>query len=98
MRIIILALLNMMACFMSAMRSLSTAPGRHFYHTSEPKRTRWKKLEPHFDYQADNIGLIVEGRLVQAFVGNCESNKLVSLRHGSRADQGDASGGGGSRP
>ena len=39
----------------------------------------WERIEPHFDHQSDSIGLIVDGRLVLAFVRNCAPNELVVL-------------------
>ena len=37
----------------------------------------WERIEPHFDHQSDGIGLIVDGRLTQAFVRNCTPNELI---------------------
>ena len=39
----------------------------------------WERIEPHFDHQSDSIGLIVDGRLMQAFVRNCAPNELIVL-------------------
>ncbi len=39
----------------------------------------WERIEPHFDHQSDSIGLIVDGRLTQAFVRNCAPNELIVL-------------------
>ena len=39
----------------------------------------WERIEPHFDHQSNSIGLIVDGRLVLAFVRNCAPNELVVL-------------------
>ena len=39
----------------------------------------WERIAPHFDYQSDSIGLIVDGRLTQAFVRNCAPNELIVL-------------------
>ena len=39
----------------------------------------WERIEPHFDHQSDSIGLIVDGRLAQAFVRNCAPNELTVL-------------------
>ncbi len=39
----------------------------------------WERIEPHFDHQSDSIGLIVDGRLAQAFVRNCAPNELAAL-------------------
>ena len=37
----------------------------------------WQRMEPHFDYQSEGIGLIVDGRLAQAFVRNCAPDELA---------------------
>ena len=39
----------------------------------------WERIEPHFDHQSDSIGLIVDGRLTQAFVRNCAPNEMMVL-------------------
>ena len=39
----------------------------------------WERIDPTFDHQSDGIGLIVDGRLVLAFVRNCAPNELVVL-------------------
>ncbi len=40
----------------------------------------WKRMEPHFDYQSDGAGLLVDGRLVQTFAQECDPNELVVWR------------------
>ena len=37
----------------------------------------WWRMEPHFDYQSDGVGLIVDGRLVQTFAKECDPDELV---------------------
>ena len=37
----------------------------------------WKRMEPHFDYQSDGAGLLVDGRLVQAFARECDPDELA---------------------
>ena len=37
----------------------------------------WKRLEPHFDHRSDGVGLIVDGRLAQAFARECDPNELA---------------------
>ncbi len=37
----------------------------------------WKRMEPHFDYQSDGAGLLVDGRLVQTFARECDPDELV---------------------
>ena len=39
----------------------------------------WERIEPRFDHRSDSIGLIVDGRLVLAFVRNCAPNELAAL-------------------
>ena len=31
----------------------------------------WERMEPHFDYRADNVGIVVDGRVAQAFARDC---------------------------
>ena len=40
----------------------------------------WKRMEPHFDYQSDDVGLLVDGRLVQTFARKCDPDELVVWR------------------
>ena len=37
----------------------------------------WQRMAPHFDHRSDSVGLIVDGRLAQAFVRNCTSGELA---------------------
>ncbi len=37
----------------------------------------WQRMEPHFDYQSDAAGLLVDGRLVQAFARECDPDELA---------------------
>ncbi len=37
----------------------------------------WKRMEPHFDYQSDGAGLLVDGRLAQTFAKECDLDELV---------------------
>ena len=37
----------------------------------------WQRMEPHFDHRSDGVGLIVDGRLAQAFVRNCTPGELT---------------------
>ena len=36
-----------------------------------------QRMEPHFDYQTDDAGLLVDGRLVQTFARECDPDELV---------------------
>ena len=47
----------------------------------------WERMEPHFDYQSDAVGLIVDGRLAQSFTIDCQTDELIVW---SWAGQGDA--------
>ena len=40
-------------------------------------RSFWQRMEPHFDHRSDGIGLIVDGRMAQAFVRDCTESKLL---------------------
>ncbi len=37
----------------------------------------WQRMEPHFDHRSDDVGLIVAGRLAQAFVRDCKPDELA---------------------
>ncbi len=37
----------------------------------------WERMGPHFDSQKDGAGLLVDGRLVQAFARECDPDELV---------------------
>ena len=37
----------------------------------------WRRMEPHFDHQSDGAGLIVDGRVVQAFARKCDPDELA---------------------
>ena len=37
----------------------------------------WQRMEPHFDRRSDGVGLIVDGRMAQAFVRDCASDELA---------------------
>ena len=37
----------------------------------------WKRMEPHFDYQSDGAGFLVDGRLVQTFARECDPDELA---------------------
>ena len=46
----------------------------------------WKRMEPHFDYESDGAGLLVDGRLVQTFARKCDPDELVVWRWAGRGD------------
>ena len=37
----------------------------------------WQRIEPHFDHRSDGVGLIVAGRMAQAFVRDCTPDQLA---------------------
>ena len=37
----------------------------------------WQRMAPHFDHRSDDVGLIVDGRLAQAFVRDCKPDELA---------------------
>ena len=41
----------------------------------------WEQLEPHFDYQSGDIGLLVDGRLAQAFHRNCRPDEVLTVSY-----------------
>ena len=36
-------------------------------------------MEPHFDHRSDGVGLIVDGRMAQAFARECNPDELAVL-------------------
>ena len=43
--------------------------------------TLWRRMEPHFDWQADGVGLMVDGRLAQAVARDCAADALFVWRY-----------------
>ncbi len=37
----------------------------------------WQRMEPHFDYQSGDVGVIVAGRMAQAFARDCAPDELA---------------------
>ena len=37
----------------------------------------WQRMEPHYDHRSDGVGLIVDGRMAQAFVRDCAPDELA---------------------
>ena len=37
----------------------------------------WQRMKPHFDHRSDGVGLIVDGRLAQAFARDCAPDELA---------------------
>ncbi len=37
----------------------------------------WQRMEPHFDYQSGDVGVVVDGRMAQAFARDCAPDKLA---------------------
>ncbi len=37
----------------------------------------WERIEPHFDYKLDEVGVLVDDRLAQVFVRDCEPEELL---------------------
>ena len=51
----------------------------------------WKRMAPHFDYQSGTTGLLVDGRLAQAFAKECDPNELAVWRWAGPGDRTAAS-------
>ncbi len=47
----------------------------------------WERMEPHFDHRSDGIGVIVDGRMAQAFVRDCAPDKLAVWSWTGAADE-----------
>ncbi len=37
----------------------------------------WERMEPHFDYQSGEVGVVVDGRLAQTFAKQCAPDELI---------------------
>ena len=48
----------------------------------------WEKMEPHLERRADGVGLLVDGRLAQAFVRDCASDELAVWSWGTDSEGG----------
>ncbi len=44
---------------------------------ADPAAWFWQRMEPHLDDQADGVGLLVDGRLAQAFTRDCAPGELI---------------------
>ena len=44
---------------------------------ADPAAWFWQRMEPSFDAQADGVGLVVDGRVVQAFARGCPPGELA---------------------
>ena len=65
--------------------SLVSASGQEFYlwpieplEDDNAAARIWNRMAPHFEHQADGVGLLVDGRLVQAIGQECDPNELVA--------------------
>ena len=43
----------------------------------DPVAWFWERMELHFDYQSDGVGLLVDGRLAQAFAPDCRPEEFI---------------------
>ncbi len=44
---------------------------------ADPAAWFWERMEPHFTYRSDAVGVIVDGRLAQAFAKDCAPDELA---------------------
>ena len=47
----------------------------------------WRRMEPHVDHLSDGVGLLVDGRLAQAFVRDCTPDALAVWSWVGQADE-----------
>ena len=47
----------------------------------------WQRMVPHFDHPSDGVGLIVDGRMAQAFVRDCAPDELAVWSWTSRGEE-----------
>ncbi len=53
----------------------------------DPSDWFWQRMEPHFDYQSGDVGVIVDGRMAQAFVRDCAPDELAVWSWTGAADE-----------
>ena len=59
-----------------------SSPGRHGYR-GDRAAWFWERMEPHLERRADGVGLLVVGRLAQAFVRDCAPDDLAVWNWGA---------------
>ncbi len=47
----------------------------------------WERMGPHFDYQSDGVGMIVDGRMAQVFTRDCEPDDLIAWSWTGQGDE-----------
>ncbi len=57
------------------------------HHETNSSAWFWERMEPHFDQQSADVGMIVDGRMAQAFAKSCESNELAVWFWGEQGDE-----------
>ncbi len=53
---------------------------------ADPAAWFWQRMEPHFAYQWDGVGLIVDGRLAPAFARDCSPDEVIAWRWTGQGD------------
>ena len=66
----------------------SVYPREQFLGEVDPSDWFWARMEPHFDRrQTDDIGILVDGRLAQAFARGCLPQEFAEWTWGRREDK-----------
>ena len=58
-------------------RLLTTEPPEMSSGGTNRSEWFWQRMAPHFDHRSDGVGLIVAGRMAQAFVRDCTPDELA---------------------
>ena len=72
-------------------RSFQIWPADPMETAVDPVAWFWERMEPHFDYQSEGIGLVVDGRLAQAFARDC-AGELIMWSWAERGEEAAARG------
>ena len=68
-------------------RLLTTEPPEMSSGGTDRSDWFWRRMEPHFDHLSDGVGLLVDGRMAQAFVRDCTPDALAVWSWVGRGDE-----------
>ena len=68
------------------LQGMDLTPGEPIELDSTYSDCFWQRMEPHFDYQSGDVGVIVDGRMVQAFARDCAPDELAVWSWSGLAD------------
>ncbi len=58
-------------------RAFQLWPAEPTEAAADPNAWFWERIEPHFDYHSDGVGMIVDGRIAQALKLDCAPDELI---------------------